>query len=119
MLSTGESYLGHLELGRPLESHLVQLPLVPSKGLVTELGQDADALRLINYLGVNQVFSEARGRAHAHQLRGASLGPLRKEETDDLSRSWVWEQNNVTQRHGLFKKSPELLPGTGASTNAV
>ena len=40
-------------------------------------------------------------------------------KTDDLSRSWVWEQNNVTQRHGLFKKSPELLPGTGASTNAV
>lgn len=43
--------LGRLELGRPRESHLVQLPLVPSKGLVTELGQDADALRLINYLG--------------------------------------------------------------------
>lgn len=47
------------------------------------------------------------------------MGPLRKEETDDLSRSWVWEQNNVTQRHGLFKKSPEWLPGTGTSTNAV
>lgn len=43
--------LGRLELGRPRESHLVQLPLVPGKGLVTELGQDADALRLINYLG--------------------------------------------------------------------
>ena len=107
MLSSSESRTSGT--GQTRGGHLVQFPPVSSEGLVAELGQDVDALRLINPPGDEPGLFCSEREGSRTPVTVDPAGPC----IDDLPGSWVWEPHTVTQRHGLSMKSQELLPGLG------